>query len=77
MVWRPPGWKAPAARLDELSREVGATPSQLALAWLLRRCAVMLPIPGTCSVSHLEDNLAAASIELTDEQFERLAKAAG
>jgi pyridoxine 4-dehydrogenase len=73
----PAGVESSGGPLDELSREVGATPSQLALAWLLRRCAVMLPIPGTCSVSHLEDNLAAASIELTDEQFERLAKAAG
>jgi aryl-alcohol dehydrogenase-like predicted oxidoreductase len=63
--------------LDALSHEVGAKPSQLALAWLLQRCQVMLPIPGTSSVSHLEDNLAAASIELTDEQFERLAEAAG
>jgi pyridoxine 4-dehydrogenase len=63
--------------LDEISKEVGASPSQLALAWLLRRSPVMLPIPGTSSVDHLEDNLAAASIELTDEQFERLADAAG
>lgn len=63
--------------LDELASETGATPSQLALAWLLRRSPVMLPIPGTSSVAHLEDNLAAASIELTDEQFETLADAAG
>src|SRR5579875_8307 len=63
--------------LDEIAEEVGARPSQLALAWLLRRSPVMLPIPGTSSVSHLEDNLAAASIELTDDQYERLAEAAG
>ncbi|HLI59133.1 MAG TPA: aldo/keto reductase [Solirubrobacteraceae bacterium] len=63
--------------LQEIAGEIGATPSQLALAWLLRRSPVMLPIPGTSSVSHLEDNLAAASIELSDEQFERLAAAAG
>ncbi|HTU28929.1 MAG TPA: aldo/keto reductase [Solirubrobacteraceae bacterium] len=63
--------------LEEISGEVGATPSQLALAWLLRRSPVMLPIPGTSSVSHLEDNLAAAMIELTDDQFDRLAEAAG
>jgi pyridoxine 4-dehydrogenase len=62
--------------LSEISAEIGATPSQLALAWLLRRCEVMLPIPGTSTVSHLEDNLAAASIELSDEQFERLSAAA-
>jgi aryl-alcohol dehydrogenase-like predicted oxidoreductase len=53
------------------------SPSQLALAWLLRRSPVMLPIPGTSTVAHLEDNLAAASIELTDEQFQTLADAAG
>ncbi len=64
----------PAAQLSE---ETGASPSQLALAWLLRRSAVMLPIPGTSTVSHLEDNLAAANVELTDEQFETLNQAAG
>jgi aryl-alcohol dehydrogenase-like predicted oxidoreductase len=53
------------------------TPSQLALAWLLRRSPVMLPIPGTSSVAHLEENLAAAAAELTDDQFEALARAAG
>ena len=63
--------------LDEIATEVGAKPSQLALAWLLRRSAVMLPIPGTSTVEHLEDNLAAASIELTDDQFQRLSSAAG
>ncbi len=63
--------------LDEIALEVGAKPSQLALAWLLRRSPVMLPIPGTSTVAHLEDNLAAASIELTDDQFERLSRAAG
>ena len=69
----------------ELSREDGplaaaakehdATPSQLALAWLLKRSPVMLPIPGTSSVDHLESNTAAAGIELTDEEYEALAKA--
>ena len=63
--------------LDEIALDVGAKPSQLALAWLLRRSPVMLPIPGTSTVAHLEDNLAAASIELTDDQFERLSRAAG
>ncbi len=58
--------------LDRLAKEHGATASQLALAWLLRRAAVMLPIPGTSSVTHLEENLAAAAIELTDEQYEEL-----
>ncbi|MBZ5738649.1 aldo/keto reductase [Nocardioides mangrovi] len=58
--------------LADASHDHGATPSQLALAWLLRRSSVMLPIPGTSSVAHLEQNTAAAQIELTDEEFERL-----
>jgi aryl-alcohol dehydrogenase-like predicted oxidoreductase len=63
--------------LDEISDETGATPAQLALAWLLKRSPVMLPIPGTSKVSHLEDNLKAAEVELTDEQFEALSAAGG
>ena len=61
--------------LAELAEELDAQPSQLALAWLLWRSPVMLPIPGTSSVAHLEDNLAAAAIKLTDEQAERLSRA--
>lgn len=66
----------PGGPLDKLATELDATPSQLALAWLLKRSPVMLPIPGTGSVGHLEENLAAASIELTDEQFRALSDAA-
>ncbi|WP_193614611.1 aldo/keto reductase [Nocardioides lijunqiniae] len=62
--------------LAAASQEHGATPSQLALAWLLRRSPVMLPIPGTSSVSHLESNVAAADIELTDEEFDKLTQVA-
>lgn len=58
--------------LTRISAEHGAAPSQLALAWLLRRSPVMLPIPGTSSVAHLEENTAAAGIELTDEEFQAL-----
>jgi pyridoxine 4-dehydrogenase len=58
--------------LAEIAADTGAEPSQLALAWLLRRSPVMLPIPGTSSVEHLEQNLGAAELELTDEQFEAL-----
>ncbi|MGA8257904.1 MAG: aldo/keto reductase [Nocardioides sp.] len=58
--------------LGEAAKQHDATPSQLALAWLLRRSPVMLPIPGTSSVEHLESNTAAAGIELTDEEFEAL-----
>ncbi|MEV7398258.1 aldo/keto reductase [Aeromicrobium sp. NPDC092404] len=61
--------------LAEIAREQGATPSQLALAWLLKRSPVVLPIPGTSTVSHLEDNIGAAGIELTDEQFRALSDA--
>lgn len=61
--------------LADAAREHDATPSQLALAWLLRRSPVMLPIPGTSSVAHLESNTAAAGIELTDEEYERLSAA--
>ena len=61
--------------LAAMSRDHGATPSQLALAWLLRRSPVMLPIPGTSSVAHLEENVAAASVQLSDEEFETLAQA--
>ncbi|MFE9689964.1 aldo/keto reductase [Micromonospora sp. NPDC005806] len=66
----------PGGPLDAISTEHGATPAQLALAWLLRRSAVMLPIPGTSSVAHLEENVAAAEVQLTDGEFEVLAKAA-
>ena len=58
--------------LAALAEEHGATPSQLALAWLLKRSPVMLPIPGTSSIGHLEDNVGAADIELTDDQFAAL-----
>jgi aryl-alcohol dehydrogenase-like predicted oxidoreductase len=61
--------------LADAAAHHGATPSQLALAWLLRRSPVMLPIPGTSSVDHLESNTEAASIELTDEEFEKLTAA--
>jgi pyridoxine 4-dehydrogenase len=62
----------PGGPLDEIASSIGASRSAVALAWLLKRSPVMLPIPGTKSVAHLEDNCAAASIELSDEQFEAL-----
>jgi aryl-alcohol dehydrogenase-like predicted oxidoreductase len=58
--------------LADIAKETGAEPSQLALAWLLKRSPVMLPIPGTSSVAHLDQNLGAAELELTDEQFAAL-----
>ncbi|NES29436.1 oxidoreductase [Micromonospora terminaliae] len=65
----------PGGPLDAISTDHGATPAQLALAWLLRRSPVMLPIPGTSSVAHLEENVAAAEVRLGDDEFEALAKA--
>lgn len=62
----------PGGRLDTVAKELDATPSQVALAWLLRRSPVMLPIPGTGSVAHLEENMGAAKLTLTDDQFAAL-----
>jgi len=56
----------------EIAKRHAATPAQIALAWLLRRSPVTLPIPGTLSPEHLRENLAAAEIELTDEEFDAL-----
>ena len=58
--------------LEGLARKMNATPSQIALAWVLKRSPVMLPIPGTGKVRHLEENVAAAAIRLSDEDFRAL-----
>jgi aryl-alcohol dehydrogenase-like predicted oxidoreductase/uncharacterized protein (DUF362 family) len=60
---------APGGPLASVAARLGATPSQVALAWVLRRSPVMLPIPGTGQVKHLEENTAAASLQLTPEDF--------
>jgi pyridoxine 4-dehydrogenase len=62
----------PGGALDDLARTHSATPAQVALAWLLHRAPVMLPIPGTSSVAHFEENLEAAELELTDEERQQL-----
>jgi len=62
----------PGGVLDEVAKDHEATHAQLALAWLLRRSPVMLPIPGTSSVAHVEENCAAAEVELTDAEFKAL-----
>lgn len=62
----------PGSVLDETAKRVGATPSQVALAWVLKRSPVMLPIPGTGKLKHLEENVAAAEIVLSDSDFEAL-----
>ncbi len=66
----------PGGPLDEAAKRLGATTSQVALAWLLRRSPVMMPIPGTGSVQHLEENMAAAGITLDDDTYAEL-EAAG
>jgi aryl-alcohol dehydrogenase-like predicted oxidoreductase len=58
--------------LAEIAERHGATPAQIALAWLLRRSPMMLPIPGTLSLDHLKQNLAALEIELSDDEFQAL-----
>ncbi len=66
----------PGGPLDEAARRHDASPGQLALAWLLARSPVMLPIPGTGSVAHLEENVGAVGLELTDEELEALTEGA-
>lgn len=66
---------APGGPLEKIAADHKASASQLALAWLLKRSDVMLPIPGTSKVAHLEENVAAADIELSDAEFETLSKA--
>ncbi|THF85848.1 oxidoreductase [Deinococcus sp. KSM4-11] len=58
--------------LSDVAGRLNASPSQVALAWVLKRSPVMLPIPGTGKVGHLEENVAAASLTLTDEDFRKL-----
>ena len=62
----------PGSPLAALAAQRGASPSQLALAWLLHRSPVMLPIPGTASIAHLEDNVAAAGIALSEREYAAL-----
>jgi pyridoxine 4-dehydrogenase len=66
---------APDGPLQRIASAHDATPSQLALAWLLKRSPVMLPIPGTSKVAHLEENVAAAEISLSDDEFDELSAA--
>ena len=66
---------APGGPLDAVAKATGATASQVALAWLLQRSPAILPIPGTSSVDHLEENCGAAGVTLDDAQLESLTKA--
>lgn len=67
-----PARSGTTSALDRLAKAKGATPGQVALAWLLKRSPGMLPIPGTSKVAHLEENVAAAAITLTDAEFASL-----
>lgn len=74
--WFPLGaGKVAGMMLEKIARAHNKTAKQVALAWLLKRSPVMLPIPGTSSIEHLEENLEAASLQLTDEEFEHLSGA--
>jgi aryl-alcohol dehydrogenase-like predicted oxidoreductase len=64
----------PGSQLESIARKHNAAPSQIALAWLLRRSPNMLPIPGTSKVRHLEENVAAAGISLSDDDFTALSQ---
>ena len=63
---------SPDSPVADIARELDATPSQVALAWLLQKSPVVLPIPGTKSVDHLTENLGAAGLTLSDEDMQRL-----
>ncbi len=64
----------PGSVLSEIAGRLGLTPSQVALAWILKRSKVMLPIPGTGSVAHLKQNVAAAGVTLSDADFTALSR---
>ena len=73
--WFPLGaGKVAGEALDRIARAHSASPTQIALAWLLHRSPIMLPIPGTSSIEHLEQNVAAASLRLTDEDYQTLSR---
>jgi aryl-alcohol dehydrogenase-like predicted oxidoreductase len=73
--WFPLGaGKVAGEVLDRIARAHSASPTQIALAWLLRRSPIMLPIPGTSSIEHLQQNVAAASLRLTDEDYQTLSR---
>ena len=73
--WFPLGaGKVAGEVLNRIAQAHNASPTQIALAWLLRRSPIMLPIPGTSSIEHLEQNVAAASLRLPDEDFQILSR---
>ena len=73
--WYPLGaGKVAGEVLNRIAQAHGASPTQIALAWLLRRSPITLPIPGTSSIEHLEQNVAAASLRLAEEEYEQLSR---
>jgi pyridoxine 4-dehydrogenase len=73
--WFPLGaGKVASELLNRIARAHQASPTQIALAWLLRRSPIMLPIPGTSSIEHLEENVTASSLRLADEEYEKLSR---
>jgi pyridoxine 4-dehydrogenase len=75
--WFPLGaGKVAGEVLNRIAKVHNASPTQIALAWLLRRSPLMLPIPGTSSIEHLEQNVAAAALRQTDQEFEELSEVA-
>ena len=60
------------SKVKKLAEKLKATPAQVAIAWLLKKSPVMLPIPGTGNLAHLEENVAAARLQLSDEDFRSL-----
>ena len=78
LPWLPiaPTVRAGSGPVADVARRHGATAAQVSLAWLLARSPVMLPIPGTSSVAHLEENVAAAQVSLAPDQADQLTRAA-
>jgi aryl-alcohol dehydrogenase-like predicted oxidoreductase len=75
LPWAPLGQAQKAHdAVEKVAEELGASPLQVALAWLLKRSRVILPIPGTSSVKHLEENIAAASLELPQSAYNELSE---
>jgi aryl-alcohol dehydrogenase-like predicted oxidoreductase len=73
--WFPLGaGKVAGEALHRIAEAHRASPTQIALAWLLRRSPILLPIPGTSSIAHLEQNVAAASLHLAEEEYEQLSR---
>ncbi|MFH0519266.1 aldo/keto reductase [Streptomyces sp. M41] len=76
LPWRPvaAGQSGAQAEIAAVAQEVDATPTQVVLAWLLAHSPVIVPIPGTSSIAHLEENIGAAAVRLTQDQYDRLTR---